>query len=68
MHPDCLKTRKTERRSLNQLMEEINVINKQKTEVVKIKLPLMLEQEVFKVLTERKDEIKELMHDCIDDL
>jgi hypothetical protein len=70
MNPKCCATRATENRqvTLDKLMRQIHEINRQKSEVMRIKLPIELEKEVFAELEKRKDEIKESMHNCIDDL
>lgn len=70
MNPKCCATRASENRhvTLDELMKQIHKINRQKDEVMRIKLPDELEKEVFAELEKRKDEIKESMHNCVDDL
>ena len=70
MNPKCCATRATESKhvTLDELMKQIHEINRQKNEVARIKLPNELERKVFAELIKRKDEIKESMHNCVDDL
>lgn len=70
MNPKYCATRASENRhvTLDELMKQIQIINRQKSEVARIKLPNELERKVFAELAKRKDEIKESMHNCVDDL
>lgn len=70
MNPKYCATKVTKNKyvTLDELMEQIRIINQQKDEVMRIKLPDELEKEVFAELEKRKDEIKESMHNCVDNL